>query len=311
MSSWRPIFTSKLANSKSNSTGLKKKSDISLESKRQLIEPGHKQISILRQCELLELARSSFYYEPSSESQENLLLMRLIDEQYTRHPFYGSPRLTAWLRNEGYAMNHKRVERLMQLMGLEAIYPKPRTSRTNPENRVYPYLLRDAAIRRANQVWSTDITYVRMRQGFLYLVAILDWFSRYVVSWQLSNTLDTSFCLVALEEALEQGKPEIFNSDQGSQFTSRDFTGRLEGAGIRISMDGRGRVFDNIFVERLWRSVKYEEIFLKDYEEVKDVEKGLASYFDFYNQERLHQSLQYRTPASVYYDVRPSGSTLN
>ena len=266
-----------------------------------MIEPGHNQISILRQCELLELARSSFYYEPARESQENLLLMRLIDEQFTRYPFYGSPRMTAWLRNEGYPVNHKRVERLMQLMGIQAIYPKPRTSCSKADNRVYPYLLRDVRIRRVNQVWSTDITYIRMRQGFLYLVAILDWFSRYVVSWQISNTLDTSFCLVALEEALEQGRPEIFNSDQGSQFTSRDFTGRLERAGISISMDGRGRVFDNIFVERLWRSVKYEEIFLKDYDEVRDAEQGLRNYFDFYNQERLHQSLKYRTPASVYY----------
>ena len=266
-----------------------------------MIEPQHSKISILRQCELLDLARSSFYYEPARESDENLFLMRLLDEQYMRTPFYGIPRMTAWLRTQGHEVNHKRVERLMRVMGIQAIYPKPRLSKSSPAHRVYPYLLRDVKISRVNQVWSTDITYVRMRQGFLYLVAILDWFSRYVVSWQLSNSLDTSFCLAALDEALRRGKPEIFNSDQGSQFTSREFTGRLELAGIAISMDGRGRVFDNIFVERLWRSVKYEEIFLKDYQVVLDAEQGLATYFDFYNRERLHQSLQYQTPASIYY----------
>ena len=266
-----------------------------------MIDSQHLQISIARQCELLALARSSFYYEPARESAENLLLMRLLDEQYTRTPFYGIPRMTAWLRAQGHLVNHKRVERLLRLMGLQAIYPKPHLSKPAPEHRVYPYLLREVKISRVNQVWSTDITYVRMRQGFLYLVAIMDWYSRYVLSWQLSNSLDTSFCLTALDEALERGKPEIFNSDQGCQFTSRDFTGRLEGAGIRISMDGRGRAFDNIFIERLWRSVKYEEIFLKDYQMVSDAEQGLASYFQFYNGERLHQSLQYQAPASIYY----------
>lgn len=227
--------------------------------------------------------------------------MRRIDEQYTRTPFYGIPRMTEWLRAHGEAVNHKRVERLMGLMSIQAIYPKPHLSKSAPHHRVYPYLLRGVEIARVNQVWSTDITYIRLRQGFLYLVAILDWFSRYVVSWQLSNSLETSFCLSALNEALEQAQPEVFNSDQGSQFTSREFTGRLEAAGISISMDGRGRVFDNIFVERLWRSVKYEEVFLKDYRAVRDAELGLARYFDFYNRERLHQSLQYQTPASVYY----------
>jgi putative transposase len=265
-----------------------------------MIEPEHGQISIHRQCQLLDLARSSFYYEPASESQENLHLMSLIDEQYTRRPFYGIPRMTAWLRSQGYAINHKRVERLMRVMGIQAIHPKPRLSKPSPDHRLYPYLLGEVSITRVNQVWSTDITYVGLRQGFLYLVAILDWFSRYVLSWQLSNSLDTSFCLAALEEALEKGKPEIFNSDQGSQFTSREFTGRLESSEIRISMDGRGRVFDNIFIERLWRSVKYEEVFLKDYQGVADAEHGLANYFEFYNQERLHQSLGYQTPASIY-----------
>jgi putative transposase len=249
---------------------------------------------------LLSLARSSFYYEPATESEENLLLMRLIDEQYTRAPFYGSPRMTAWLRSQGHAVNHKRVERLMRLMGIEALYPKPRLSASCPQHRVYPYLLRGVEIKRVNQVWSTDITYLRLRQGFMYLVAILDWFSRYVLSWRLSNSLDTSFCLEALDEALTIGRPEIFNSDQGSQFTSREFTGRLEAAGIQISMDGRGRAFDNIFIERLWRTVKYEEVYLNDYQGVADAASGLGRYWKFYNEERLHQSLAYKTPAAVY-----------
>lgn len=227
--------------------------------------------------------------------------MRLIDGQHTRYPFYGIPRMTAWLRGQGYLVNHKRIERLMRLMGIQAIYPQPGLSKSNPQHRLFPYLLRDTKVTRVNQVWSTDITYVRLRLGFLYLVAILDWFSRYVLSWRLSNSLDTSFCLTALDEALEKTRPEIFNSDQGSQFTSREFTGRLEQAGIQISMDGRGRVFDNIFIERLWRSVKYEEVYLKDYQEARDAEQGLRRYFEFYNRERLHQSLQYQTPASVYF----------
>jgi putative transposase len=249
---------------------------------------------------LLSLARSSFYYEAATESEENLLLMRLIDEQYTRTPFYGSPRMTAWLRHQGHSINHKRVERLMRVMGIEAIYPKPRLSQGCRDHRVYPYLLRGVEIQRVNQVWSTDITYLRLRQGFLYLVAILDWFSRYVLSWRLSNSLETSFCVEALDEALWRGRPEIFNSDQGSQFTSREFTGRLEAAGISISMDGRGRAFDNIFIERLWRTVKYEEVYLNDYQGVADAVSGLGRYWRFYNDERLHQSLAYKTPASVY-----------
>lgn len=234
------------------------------------------------------------------ESEENLLVMRLIDEQYTRTPFYGSPRLTAWLRSQGHRINHKRVERLMRVMGIEAIYPKPRLSQSNPGHRVYPYLLRGVEISRVNQVWSTDITYLQLRQGFLYLVAILDWFSRYVLSWRVSNSLDTSFCLEALDEALSRGRPEIFNSDQGSQFTSCKFTGRLEAAGVSISMDGRGRAFDNIFIERLWRTVKYEEVYLNDYQGVADAVGSLGRYWRFYNSERLHQSLAYKTPASVY-----------
>lgn len=226
--------------------------------------------------------------------------MRLLDEQYTRTPFYGIRRMTAWLRQQGHAVNPKRVSRLLQLMGIEAIYPKPRLSRPGAALQRYPYLLRDLAIKQANQVWSTDITYVRMRRGFLYLVAILDWYSRYVLSWELSNTLDGAFCLSALEQALAQAQPEIFNTDQGAQFTSLAFTTRLATAGIRISWDGRGRALDNVFVERLWRSVKYEEIFLHDYETVAEAFRGLERYFCFYNHERLHQALGYRTPAQVY-----------
>jgi putative transposase len=252
---------------------------------------------------LLGLGRWSYYYEPTQESEENLLLMRLIDEQYTRVPFYGIPRMSAWLKglDLGFRINHKRVQRLMRLMGLEAAYPKPKLSQSSPEHRIYPYLLRDVAVERANQVWSTDITYIRLVHGFVYLVAIMDWYSRYVLSWEISNSLEASFCLEALEKALAIGRPEIFNSGQGVQLTSQDFTGRLEASGASISMDGRGRVFDNIFIERLWRTVKYEDIYLKDYDGVMAVIEGLGRYFQFYNRERLHQGLGYRTPEVVYY----------
>jgi putative transposase len=251
---------------------------------------------------LLGLGRSSYYYELAQESEENLRLMQLIDEQYTQTPFYGIPRMTAWLKDLdlGFAVNHKRVQRLMRLMGLEAVYPKPKLSQSNQEHQIYPYLLRDVTIIRPNQVWSTDITYIRLVHGFVYLVAIMDWYSRYVLSWEISNSLEASFCLEALEKALAIGTPEIFNSDQGVQFTSQDFTGRLEAAGISISMDGRGRVFDNIFIERLWRSLKYEDIYLKDYDSAVAVVEGLGRYFPFYNSERLHQGLGYRTPEVVY-----------
>jgi putative transposase len=265
-----------------------------------LVEPNHERLSVVRQCELLGVARSSWYYQPRGESEENLELMRLLDEQYTRTPFYGIRRMTAWLQQQGYAVNHKRVGRLLRLMGLEAIYPKPRLSLPAATAQRYPYLLRDLVIDRSNQVWSTDITYVRMRRGFLYLVAILDWFSRYVLSWEVSNTLDGTFCLAALESALGQSTPEIFNTDQGAQFTSQVFTRRLDVAGIRISWDGRGRALDNVFVERLWRSVKYEEVYLHDYETVGEAVDGLGRYFRFYNRERPHQALAYRTPAQVY-----------
>jgi len=229
--------------------------------------------------------------------------MRLIDEQYTKRPFYGVERMTAWLREQGELINPKRVRRLMRLMGIEAIYPKPRLSQGKAEHRIYPYLLRGVKIERPNQVWSTDITYIRLLGGFVYLVAIIDWHSRYILSWEISNTLEVDFCLSALERALPIGRPEIFNSDQGAQFTSREFTGQLEQAGILISMDGRGRVFDNIFIERFWRTLKYEDIYLKDYEDVPALVTGVGSYLDFYNGERLHQSLGHRTPASVYFQA--------
>jgi len=249
---------------------------------------------------LIGLPRANYYYQPAQESDFNLMLMRLIDEQYLKTPFYGWPRMTAWLQREGYLVNHKRVQRLMQLMGLQGLHPKRQTSKAGPGHRIYPYLLGGLAIERPNQVWSADITYIRLRQGFMYLVAILDWFSRYVLAWQLSNSLEVRFCLETLQQALLLGLPDIFNTDQGAQFTSLEFTGQLETAGVRISMDGRGRVFDNIFIERLWRSVKYEDIYLKDYDTVPELDGGLGRYFQFYNFERPHQSLGYRTPAEVH-----------
>lgn len=228
--------------------------------------------------------------------------MSLIDEQYTKTPFYGVRRITIALRRLGCLINRKRIARLMRIMGLEAIYPKPRLSKACEEHKKYPYLLRGLSIVHPNQVWSTDITYIRLRSGFVYLAVIMDWFSRYVVSWELSNTLDAFFCVDTLEKALKVNRPEIFNSDRGSQFTSSDFTGKLEDNGIRISMDGRGRVYDNIFVERLWRTVKYEEVYLKDYSDMHEAKISLCFYFDFYNNERPHQSLENRTPGEVYYD---------
>ena len=266
-----------------------------------MIEPGHPVLSIRRQCELVGLSRSSWYYQPAGKSEENLALMRLIDEQYTKAPFYGWRRMTAYLRQLGYLINHKRVKRLMRLMGLEGIYPKRRTTKPGVGHRVYPYLLRGMKIERPMQVWSIDITYVPMAEGYMYLVAIMDWYSRYVVSWRLSNTLDGVFCREALKEALGHEKTAIFNTDQGTQFTSEKFTGILEDAGIRISMDGRGKALDNVFVERLWRSVKYENIYLMEYRPVIDLESGVGAYFQFYNEERLHQSLDYRTPAEVHF----------
>lgn len=271
--------------------------------KRQLIEPEHREISLARQCELLGLARSSWYYQAAGEDPYNLHLMKLIDQQFTETPFYGIRRMTAWLKSQGEQVNHKRVARLMRKMGLETIYPKPRTSVAADNLRRYPYLLSGVNIQAPNQVWSTDITYLRMPHGFLYLVAVMDWFSRYVLAWRVSNTMDVHFCLSALEAALCWGQPQIFNSDQGSQFTSIAFTNRLEQQGIQISQDGRGRVFDNIFVERLWRSVKYEEVYLKDYSTVAMAIDNLQAYFQFYNHQRLHQALNYQPPALVHFGL--------
>ena len=241
------------------------------------------------------LARSTCYYRPVGESAENLALMRQIDEQYLRTPFYGSRKLA-----ETFGCNRKRVQRLMRLMGIEAVYPKKRTTWPGAGHQIYPYLLRNVEVTRPDQVWSSDITYVPLRHGFLYLVAVMDWYSRYVLSWRLSNTLTGTFCVEALEEALGRTRPEIFNSDQGSQFTAAAFTSRLESRGVAISMDGRGRAIDNVFIERLWRSVKYEEVYLKDYASGWEAETSLAAYFRFYDHERIHQSLGYRTPADVY-----------
>ena len=257
-------------------------------------------MSVRRQCALLGLNRSCLYYEPAAETSENLRLMRLIDQQYTDCPFYGSRRMVVWLGQQGEDVNRKRVRRLMRVMGLEAIYPKPRLSLAGRGHRIFPYLLRNVCIERPDQVWSTDITYIPMASGFMYLAAVIDWHSRYVIAWRLSNTLDGSFCVELLEEALGSGKPEVFNTDQGVQFTASAFTGRLESAGVAVSMDGRGRCLDNVFVERLWRSVKYEDIYLHGYEGVPELERGLGHYFPFYNEERFHQALDYRTPGSVY-----------
>ena len=271
-----------------------------IETRGGLIERDHTRLPVVEQCELLGVSRSGLYYRPVGPDPYALELMRLLDEQYTRTPFYGVRRMTAWLCEQGHGVNPKRVRRLLREMGLWAIYPQPRLSMAGAGHRIYPYLLRGVEVTRPNQVWATDITYVRMRRGFVYLVAILDWYSRYVLAWKVSLTLELEFCREALEEALQEECPEVFNSDQGVQFTSQAFTGRLKEAGIRISMDGRGRCMDNVFVERLWRSVKYEEVYLKDYETVPEAVQGLGAYFTFYNRERLHQSLGYRTPERVY-----------
>jgi len=282
---------------------------LSIDERRKQIEFEHERIPVCRQCELLGLPRSSLYYRPTGGSDNyNQELMRLIDEQFTETPFYGSRRMTAWLRSSGHAVNRKRVSRLMNVMGIEAVYPKKRLTVPDSRAKKYPYLLKGLPIERPDQVWATDITYIRMRRGFVYLTAIMDWFSRYVVAWAVSITMEADFCIETLHKALEGGKPEIFNSDQGSQFTSTGFTGALEAAGIRISMDGRGRAFDNIFVERLWRSVKYEEVYLKDYANVKEAVGSLGAYFRFYNQTRPHQALEYRTPYHLYAGTRTPGA---
>jgi len=260
----------------------------------------HSELSLRRQCGLLGINRSSLYYRPVGIDDYTLQLMHELDKQYTETPFYGVLKMTQHMRTQGHQVNPKRVRRLLRKMGLEAVYPKPKLSQANPEHKIFPYLLRNVSIARCNQVWSTDITYIRMKHGFVYLMAIIDWYSRYVLNWALSTTLEADFCIEALTEALDSSYCEIFNTDQGSQFTTHRFTGPLLAKGIQVSMDGRGRALDNIFVERLWRSVKYEKVYLNDFETVKEAYLGLEEYFDFYNHRRLHQSLDYRTPAEVY-----------
>jgi putative transposase len=280
---------------------LKKKLSESRDARRQCIDPTHPTLSIRRQCELVGLNRSTWYYQPVPESEANLRVMRLIDEHYLRTPFYGWPRMTAYLRGIGEEVNHTRVHRLMQKMGLQAVSPKPRTTISAPGHQVYSYLLRGLAMTRPNQVWSADMTYIPMQRGFLYLMAILDWFSRYVLAWRISNTLDGDFCCEAVREAFDQSQPEIFNTDQGVQFTANVFTALIQASGVQMSMDGRGRALDNVFVERLWRSVKYEEVYLHNYEDGTQLYDGLGRYFRFYNHERPHQSLKYQTPAVVHF----------
>jgi putative transposase len=271
----------------------------SIDFKRECIEPDYPGLSVRRQCELLGLNRSSWYYEARGESAENLALMRKIDEQYLLTPYYGSRKMA-----KQFGIGRERARRLMRQMGLMAIYPKPRLSRPGPGHRIYPYLLRNVAIVRPDQVWSSDITFVPMPRGWMYLTVVMDWFSRYVLSWRLSNTLDGLFCLEALDAALSERRPEVFNTDQGAQYTSEAFTSRLEAAGVAVSMDGRGRWLDNVFVERLWRTVKYELVYLHDYATPRALEQGLAGYFPFYNEGRIHEALDYNTPGTVYRAAR-------
>ena len=274
--------------------------------RKAMITRGHPDLSLSRQCEVLSICRSSIYYTPKGESPENLLLMRRIDELFLKYPFYGSRQMARQLRRTGDGAGRHRVRRLMRLMGLEAIYQAPRTSAPHPEHRVYPYLLRGMAIDRPNQVWCADITYIPVQRGFLYLVAVMDWTTRHVLAWRLSNTMDARFCVEALNEALARyGKPEIFNTDQGSQFTSFEFTGVLKGAGVAISMDGRGRCMDNIFIERLWRSLKYEAVYLHELTDGFKAERVIGAWIDFYNTERPHSSLDGQTPAEAYGVGRP------
>jgi putative transposase len=284
-----------LANSKWSWTFSKKELDSSPEKRRLWIDPRHPDLSVQRQCELLGLPRSTYYYRPQPESAENLRLLRRLDELYLQRPFFGSRRMAVTLK-----VNRKRMQRLMRTLGIEALYPKPNLSRSAANHEVYPYLLREVSIERPNQVWSTDITYIPMRAGFLYLVAVMDWFSRFVLSWELSNTMETGFCLAALERAFRFGQPEIWNSDQGSQFTAADFLAPLKKRGVSISMDGRGRALDNVFIERLWRSLKYELIYPCDFASGSELMTALEQYFQFYNHRRPHQALGYRTPADLF-----------
>jgi putative transposase len=266
-----------------------------------LVDHDDPSLSVASQCRLLRVARSTVYYQPVPMRADDLAVMRRMDELYLAYPFYGSRRMAAVLRREGWAVNRKRVRRLMRLMGLQAIYQKPNTSRQHPEHRVYPYLLRGLTIVRPNQVWCADITYIPMAKGFVYLVAVMDWFSRRVLAWRVSITMETDSCVEALREAMDRyGPPEIFNTDQGAQFTSADFVGELEGRGVQVSMDGRGRYLDNIFIERLWRSLKYEEVFIKAYGAVIEARGSIGKWLEFYNDERPHQALEYRTPREIF-----------
>jgi len=278
----------------------KKALSLPLATRRDWVEAEDSVHSIRQQCRLAGVPRAGFYYEPVPASQENVLLMRLIDERYLNHPEYGYPRMTDWLIDQGHAVNPKRIARLMQRMGLQAITPGPHTSRPALGHKIYPYLLRNVAVERVNQVWSTDITFIPMRQGYMYLVAVIDWYSRCVLAWELSNTLESSFCVEALKRALERGLPEIFNTDQGSQFTSAAFTRVLLEKKIAISMDGRGRALDNVFIERLWWTVKYEDIYPRNYEDGPALHRGVNRYFSYYNEERKHTSLDNQTPAGVF-----------
>jgi putative transposase len=272
------------------------------DAKRSLVEPEHERLSIARQCQLLGMSRAAYYYEPWEWDETALEILREIDEEYTRHPFLGKRRMCDYLQELGYAVGVKRTRTLMAHLGLEAICPKKNTSVSNREHKKYPYLLKKLPIVRPNQVWASDITYVRQRRGFAYLTVVMDWFSRYVIAWELSTTLDSDFCVRCLQRALEAGRPEIFNTDQGSQYTSEDFTKTLLAADVRISMNGAGRVFDNIMVERLWRSVKQEEVYLKEYEDAGDCRENLDMYFAYYNHRRCHSQLDAR-PAEIYFDA--------
>ena len=267
---------------------------------RAWIDFDHPQLSVREQCRILGIHRSNVYYEPVPESEENLRLMRMMDEEHLRRPHRGSRQMVDFFAGEGIIVNRKKIQRLMRKMGIEGMSPRRRTTLRVEGHQVYPYLLRNLDISRPNQVWCCDITYIPLSLGFLYLVAVMDWFSRYVLSWRLSNSMDVDFCIEALEEAFSFGKPEIFNTDQGSQFTSREFTGALKSQDIAISMDGKGRAIDNVMIERLWRTVKYEEVYLKEYTSGTDCRNGLASYFDFYDHQRAHQSLNRQTPWAVY-----------
>lgn len=279
---------------------------MSPDKRKAMIKRDHPRLSVSRQCQLLSTGRSSFYYVPRSESPENVALMRQMDELFLKCPFYGSRQIVRHFRRQGLIVGRHRVRRLMRLMGLEAIYRAPRTSTPHPEHRVYPYLLRDVTVSRPDHVWSADVTYIPVQRGFFYLVAVMDWASRFVLAWRLSNTMDTRFCVAALKEAMVRyGRPEIFNSDQGSQFTSLEFTGVLAGAGIAISMDGRGRCLDNVFIERLWRSLKYEAVYLQEIPNGFAAERIVGDWIKFYNTERPHSALGGHTPAETYAARRP------